>query len=140
MDQELLDIAHRLQTKLTNISPDVDRASLIWAHRFLTNTLQILTARIPELLAQQKPTEIETISTLQQESQRILDEIERRTAGRVEQGQNRPSVQELIRRIRDKLDDASPAEATGVPAKIKPGPKGLSGGVALPLPGIDYKI
>jgi hypothetical protein len=137
-----LNIAQELQTKLNSINPETDRASLIWAHGFLTSVVENIAAHIRELEVAKKPTPIETISKLQEEARRLLDDMERRTEKCTCGDQSRrPSVQELLKRFRDELDDTNPTELSGVPAKITPGPKGLSGGVALPLPAYtDYKM
>ena len=80
----------RLQTKLNNISPESDRASLIWARGFLTGMLQDLAARVPESAVQQKPTSIEKSSKLLEDTQRIPDGLEQRSLKRASRDQSRP--------------------------------------------------
>ena len=50
-----------------------------------------------------------------------------------------PDDTDRLEQIERELEDEDPDHAVGVPAKKKPGPKGLVGGVALPLPGSDSK-
>jgi hypothetical protein len=46
-----------------------------------------------------------------------------------------------LERLLDELDESGPSEMSGVPASRNPSPKGLSGGVPLPLPAdTDYKM
>lgn len=161
MNRDLFDIAHKLQEKLNCIDKDADNTSLTWAHGFLTGLLSNLTSRLPEL-AVSRPLEkpetpaAETIRRLQEESCQILDSIENTT--RHEQLQEiRQSNRRVLKRLRemnlmsdepdsldhllDELDESGPSETSGVPATRTPNPKGLSGGVALPLPtDTDYKM
>jgi hypothetical protein len=162
MNRDLLDIAHRLQEKLNGIDADADRASLIWAHGFLTGLLASLASRIPDLagsrLEEKKPEGqmARRISQLQKETSRTLDsldrskpyqkdqkirELSRRALKKLREMKLMSDEPDSLERLLDDLDESGPAETSGVPANRKPGPKGLSGGVALPLPtDTDYKM
>lgn len=159
MDRELFDIAYSLQAKLSSISPESDRAALIWAHGFLCGVLDNLTSRVPELPDSRplkntpEPERERTISELQQETSRILDDIDRFNKDRRIRDLSRRALNKLgemnlmnderdsLERLLDDLDESGPAETSGVPANRRPSPKDLSGGVALPLPmDSDYKM
>jgi hypothetical protein len=45
-----------------------------------------------------------------------------------------PDDTDSLEQIESELGEDDPDHPVGVPAKRKPGPKGLTGGVALPLP------
>jgi hypothetical protein len=127
----------------------------------LTGLLASLASRVPEL-ADSKPAEkpaattAAAISQLQEEASRILNEIDR-TKRHEEDRDLREISRRLLRKLRETtllgddpdslerllndLGESGPTETSGVPANRKPSPKGLSGGVALPLPtDTDYKM
>jgi hypothetical protein len=161
MNRDLFDIAHKLEEKLNGIDTDADKASLIWAHGFLTGLVANLTSRVPELalsgpLEKPETPAAETIRRLQEESGRILDSIEntkrheqrqeirdlsRRALKRLREMNLMSDEPDSLERLLDDLDESGPTETSGVPASRTPSPKGLSGGVALPLPtDTDYKM
>jgi hypothetical protein len=154
MNRNLFDSAHKLQEQLNGIDADADKTSLIWAHGFLTGLLANLTSRVPELAGSGSVGKPETAATkrargLQEETGRILDdlknirgreqnqdirELSRRALKKLRDTKLMSDESDILERLFDDLDESSPTETSGVPANRKPSPKGLSGGVALPLP------
>ena len=66
------------------------------------------------------------------------EEVERRLKEMRLEG-DLPDDPDSLEQIERELEDEDPDHPVGVPAKRKPGPKGLTGGVALPLPESDSK-
>jgi hypothetical protein len=66
-------------------------------------------------------------------SESDLDEAERIING-LNMKFGRLDEPDSLERIETELEGSGPDDPAGVPAKRKPGPKGLSGGAALPLP------
>ena len=145
MNRNLIDAAHKLQEALNALDANADSASLIWADGFLSGLLASLRSRVPELSpsnsAETAPAPA-SITQLHQEISHSLDDLEKRTH-RGLKGLSRRTLKQLqelqlasgrpdsLERLLDELDGSGPAETSGVPAALKPGPKGLSGGVAL---------
>ena len=95
-------------------------------HGLLIELIDGLETAMPALRAKREKAEAKAN---QQEAARLLKEM--KLAGDLP---DEPDILEKIKRI---LGDEGPGDPVGVPAKRKPGPKGLSGGVALPLPDSD---
>jgi hypothetical protein len=123
MDQDVIELARQLQLRLQRVDPLADRATFEWVHGFLITLVEQIEKSIPALT-------LKRISS----SESDLDEAERIINGlSVKFG--RLDEPDSLERIEKELEGSGPDDPTGVPAKRKPGPKGLSGGAALPLPG-----
>lgn len=129
MDERVYEIAHRLQTSLERIDPQADRDTLIWAHGFLAGLLNQLQARVPEVKVRRKRPS--WAKDDREESQRLTSELLERAARLMKDD---PDSLEKIER------ELGEPGAAPVSAKRKPGPKGLIGGVALPLPESDLTM
>ena len=159
MNRDLFDIAQKLQAKLNSISPEVDPASLIWAHGFLTGLVENLASHIPELADSGPRDKSGTDPSLRRSRKfRGRQDGSSIAPSGVVHTANSPStaagfLKELrdmqlmgdepdsLERLMDELDQSDPTETTSVPANLRPGPEGLVGGVALPLPtDSDYKM
>ncbi len=116
--------AEQLRRILEDLDPTTDRETLVWIHKLLGNFRTLVETKVPELMMASMREARERLN----EAQKILDEVERRQ-GRVHR--EKPYDDSLERMERDLDDDPNIAP---IMAKLKPGPKGLSGGVALPLP------
>lgn len=112
MDGKLLNLTQQLQVKLESLDPQHDRETLVWAHGFLTSVVRQIESTVPDLV---------TPKTLLESVRSNLDSIDGT-------GLADPDSLDLIDQELDSPSDAP------VPAKPKPGPKGLSGGAALRLP------
>jgi hypothetical protein len=108
MDGKLLHAAEQLRKQL-NLLDDHDRDSFVWLHGYLTSVVQDLESRLPDLMT----------------SKTLLDTLKARLASLPSGRFDEPDSLDLLN---DELGDAP------VPAKLKPGPKGLSGGAIAPLP------
>lgn len=122
MDQDVIELARQLQLRLQRIDPRADRATFEWAHGFLITLVEQIEKSIPALTYKR-------ISS----SESDLDEAERIINGlSVKFG--RLDEPDSLERVEKDLEGSEPGDPAAVPAKRKPGPKGLSGGAALPLP------
>jgi len=126
MDPQLFALARQLQTKLARINEEADSDLFESVHGLLIDLIDGLETAMPALRAKREKAEAKAN---QQEAARLLKEM--KLAGDLP---DEPDILEKIKRI---LGDEGPGDPVGVPAKRKPGPKGLSSGVALPLPDSD---
>jgi hypothetical protein len=70
-----------------------------------------------------------------------IRELSRRALKKLREMKVMSDEPDSLERLLDDLDESGPTETSGVPANRKPSPKGLSGGVALPLPtDTDYRM
>jgi hypothetical protein len=122
LDQDVIELARQLQLRLQRIDPRADRATFEWAHGFLITLVEQIERSIPALTLKR----ISSSKSDLDEAERILKEL-RIKFGRLEEPDS-------LERIEKELEGLDPDDPAGVPAKRKPGPKGLSGGAALPLP------
>ena len=126
MDPQLFALARQLQTKLARINEEADSDLFESVHGLLIEFIDCIETAIPGLKAQRLQAQAKAN---REEATRLLKEMKLARALPDE-----PDILEKIKRI---LGDEGPGDPVGVPAKRKPGPKGLSGGVALPLPDSD---
>jgi len=113
MDGRILAMTERLESALSRIDVNQDRDTLVWAHGFLSSVLKGIERQIPDLtssatLLQTLKEKIDFKENLDSGAPDSLDDIEREMEG-----------------------------GPGVPATGKTGPKGRTGGTALPLPDGD---
>jgi hypothetical protein len=122
MDQRVIELATHLQAALLRIDPQGGRETLEWAHGFLIALIERIEKSVPGLTLKR----VRASDSNLDEAERILDEL----ALKIGLADGPDSLEQIEKELGDPgLDDAP-----GVPAKRKPGPKGLSGGAALPLP------
>jgi hypothetical protein len=121
MDQQVTELAQQLQARLQGLDPRVDRETFEWAHTFVSNLVAQIEKAIPALSLKR----INSAESDLDEAERLPNELRSRLGERDEPD----SLEEIEREL-----GSGPEHPTGVPAKRKPGPKGRSGGVALPLP------
>jgi hypothetical protein len=117
MDGKILDLAERLQKSLRRLDETKDRDSLVWAHGFLKGMMNTIEDQLPDLMSSktllQKLTSMqEEFNVMQERHPDSLDDIERELGS----------------------DDAP------IGVRTKPGPKGRSGGTAMPLPESDLPM
>jgi hypothetical protein len=129
VDEQVCEIAHQLQTKLETIDSRLDGETLIWMHGFLTGLVNRIQARIPEIKTRRRK-ELSSKDALA-ELKRLTDDLESRS---MRLSNDNPDSLERIER------ELGGPGTTPVPARRKPGPKGLTGGVALPLPVSDLTM
>jgi hypothetical protein len=129
VDQPIIEIAQQLQSRLERLDPQTDRDTLIWAHGFLTGLVNGIRARVPEFTTLSH--RLTSVKEDLHEAKRILQELDSRSAHRL------TDDPDSLERIERELED--PGDAP-VPARPKPGPKGLSGGAAAPLPESDLTM
>lgn len=110
MDGTVFNAAQKLQRA---IDKTTDEQTLIWAHGFLTGVIKSIENRVPDLM---------NSNTLIQSLRADLDEMMRKDP-RLFAGNG--------------MDDAEDAP---VPARNTRGPKGRSGGAAVPLPNPDQPM
>jgi hypothetical protein len=122
MDQDVIELARQLQLRLQRIDPRADRATFEWVHGFLITLVEQIEKSIPALTLKRR-----------RSSESDLDEAERIING-LSAKFGRLDEPDSLERIEKELEGSGPDDSAGVPAKRKPGPKGLSGGAALPLP------
>jgi hypothetical protein len=120
-----------------------DRETLVWAHGFLSGLINRIEARLPELmnvptLLQRSEAEVER---LRHELRKIrLEEKEKAVRRRMAEELRRFDSTTSRRLDEDSLDAIERGLAddeigdASVPARRKPGPRGLQGGAAIPLP------
>ena len=112
MDEKVQEIALQLRTQLENLDPN-DYDTLAWSHSFLRSVVHSLESRIPDYM-------------LPRDS---LKNVWPALASMVERGEfDEPDRSEFLEDDSDQPGDAP------VPAKLNPGPRGLSGGAIVPLP------
>lgn len=126
MDPQLFKLARQLQTKLAQIDDQANPDAFESVHGLLIEFIDCIETAIPGLKAQRLLAEIKAN---RQEATRLLKEMKL--------GRELPDERDIIEKIKRLLGDEGPGDPVGVPAKRKPGPKGLTGGVALPLPDSD---
>ena len=107
MDKKVRDACRHLEELVNQIDPAKQHDTFAWLHEFLTGLKLLVEKKDPEVAALKRRREIRE---LQERAKELLDRMG---------GGHGP------------LDE--PAAAL-VPSKLKPSPKGSSGGVALPLP------
>ena len=123
MDESAITLAEQLQLRLKQIDPVSDRATYEWLHGFLTELVKEIEKSI------RKP------AVKQRSSSRLdWDEVERRHKDLLAELDRLDDDTDSLEQIERELEGPESDHSAGVPAKRKPGPKGLSGGVALPLP------
>jgi hypothetical protein len=125
MNGEVFTLAQRLQKGLQSLDPKQDRDTLVWAHGLLTGIVNHIQSHIPDLI---------TTSTLSQSSRAELDALIAKMGKRRAGGESDEDSLETIERELGCEGDVP------VPARRKPGPKGLSGGAALQLPDPDVQM
>ena len=114
----------RLNSPAFNEEADSDLFESV--HGLLIELIDGLETAMPALRAKREKAEAKAN---QQEAARLLKEM--KLAGEL------PDERDIIENIKRILGDEGRGDPVGVPAKRKPGPKGLTGGVALPLPDSD---
>ncbi len=122
MDAQLIKLARELQTKLALIDDQAAPDTLQSVHELSIKLIDCLETAIPDLSEKREKAEFKA---LRQRAERLLKEM------RLEGDLRADSLEQIER----ELGEGDPDDPVGVPARRKPGPKGLSGGVALPLPG-----
>jgi predicted nuclease with TOPRIM domain len=128
MDPQILKLARELQAELSPINDQTEVDRLESIHGKLIELMDCLEAALPKLREKRKKAETKVDLA---EAMRRLREL----TSNLDLPEGKDSLEQIIRELRG--DD--PADPVGVPAKKKPGPKGLTGGVALPLPDSDSK-
>lgn len=129
MDPEVFQLARKLQTKLERINVQEDRDTFLWVHGFLVALVDRIEALIPTLRTERLK---KSPKADLDEARRILNELTRKMSLSDES--------DSLEQIERELGGLDPEGTACVPAKRKPGPKGLSGGAALPLPDNDLKM
>ena len=125
MNGEVLTLAQRLQKRLQSLDPKQDRDTLVWAHGLLTGIVNHIQSNIPDLI---------TTSTLSQSNRAEMDALMAKIGKLRDEGESDDDSLESIERELGGEGDVP------VPARRKPGPKGLSGGAALQLPDPDIQM
>jgi hypothetical protein len=121
MNGRVVSAAKRLQGNLEAIDPVKDRDTLVWAHGFLSGLVEFVQSRVPDLMS---------ASMFLQMSSEDLAVLNTQSA--TDRGDP-----DSLERIERELNGEDPDDAP-VPAKRKPGPKGLSGGASVRIP--DSKL
>ena len=120
MDEQLITLGQQLQSRIERLEAHADEGTLLWVHSFLRDLIDRMETATPELKAKRLRRDLN-------EASRILNEL---------------TSKMVLERFPDSLEQTERAlggeepyaAGPAVPAKRRPGPKGLSGGVALPLP------
>ena len=128
MDEAVINLAKQLQLRLKQIDLVADRATFEWVHAFLIALVEQIEKSIPALGLKQLSS-----------SESDWDEVER-LAKKAQARLDRLDDPDSLERIEQELKGPEPDDPAGVPAKRKPGPKGLSGGAAVPLPYNDIDM
>lgn len=119
MDGKVLHTAEWLQSQLDALAVQKDRDTLVWAHGFLTGVIKNIERRIPDLMDSH---------TLLGKSSEAMEHLRRDFLKDI--GLEPDSLEQIERKLRGE----EPPDDAPVPARRKSGPKGKSGGEALPLP------
>ena len=122
MNGKIISISKRLQTVVEELDHSKDRDTLLWAHGFLTSLVTSIQVKLPELTSSQTQLE-ESGENLRQSMAELNAESKKAL---------KDDLDSLEKIARD-LDD-SPGDDLPVPVNRKSGPKGRSGGAAVPLP------
>jgi hypothetical protein len=110
MDEQIITLIQQLQARIDQLDAHADHETLQWAYDFLRELIGRIEIAAPALKAKRLRQELD-------EATRIINELTSKMG------------------IERELDGEEPPIAgPGVPVRRKPGPKGLNGGVALPLP------
>jgi hypothetical protein len=126
MDPRVFELARRLQAQLTRIDEQAEREAFQSVHGLLIELIARLEAAMPALREKRERAEAKAD---REEAKRLLKEMELEG--------DLPDDTDSLEQIERELEDEDPDHPVGVPAKRKPGPKGMAGGVALPLPDND---
>lgn len=129
MDESASNLAQQLQLRLKQIDPISDRTTYEWLHGFLVALVKQIEKSIPTLaLKQRSPSKLDR------------GEVERRAKELLAEFGRLDDAADSLEWIERELEGPEPDDPAAVPAKRKPGPKGLSGGVAVPLPHNDVDM
>ena len=122
MDEPIINLAQQLELRLKQINPLADRATFEWVHGFLIALTDWIEKSIPALASKPRSSsesdwgELKRLAKEMQAKLNDLDDLD------------------SLERIERELEGPESGDPAAVPSKRKPGPKGLSGGAALPLP------
>lgn len=122
MDESAINLAEQLQLRVKQLDPVSERSTYRWLHGFLTALVKEVEKSIPALAPQPPGSSKSKKEELEQKVKELLADLDR------------SDDPDSLERIEQELEGPEPDNPAGVPAKRKPGPKGLSGGAALPLP------
>ena len=128
MDPQVFELARQLQAELARIDNETEPGTFESVHGLLIKLVDHLETARPVLRKKREKAEAKADQEL---AERVLNEM--RLEGDL------PDDPDSLEKIERELEDEDPDHPVGVPAKRKPGPKGLTGGVALPLPDSDSK-
>jgi hypothetical protein len=133
MDQQVFELTRQLQARLGRIDIQADRDTFVWIHGFLVGLIDQIETSMPHLKtpSAQKSAMANVMGNLA-EAHRTLNELTLKMGV----SDNPDSLEQIER----ELGGTDPDNLAGVPSRLKPSPKGLSGGVALPLPDSDFKM
>jgi hypothetical protein len=126
MDPQVFDLARQLQAKLAQINERADRDAFHSVHGMLIKLVDGIETAMPEL---REKREKDGAKADREKVKRLLKKM--KLEGDL------PDDPDSLEQIARELAGEDPDHPVGVPAKRKPGPKGLTGGVALPLPESD---
>jgi hypothetical protein len=126
MDPQILKLSRELQAGLSQIDDQTEVDKLESLHSKLIELTDLLEATIPALRRKRQTAEVKANL---EEATRLLK--------RLKSNLDLPEGTDSLEQMERELDGEDPDHPVGVPAKRKPGPKGLTGGVALPLPESD---
>jgi hypothetical protein len=126
MDPQLFELARQLQAKLVRIDERADQEVFKSVHGLLIKLIDGIETAMPALRNQRGKAEAKAAL---EETKRLLEKM--RVEGDL------PDNTDSLEQIEKQLQGEDPDYPVGVPAKRKPSPKGLAGGVALPLPDDD---
>jgi hypothetical protein len=121
MNGRVQDAAERLHRLLEQADPVKDRDTVVWALGFLSALVTRLELRVPDLFDE---------STLRGRAAEAMDRLRKQFPDAFKELGKDPDSLEQIER---ELSGDEPGDAP-VPARRRPGPKGLSGGAAVPFP------
>jgi hypothetical protein len=122
MDKIVVTLAEQLQLRLKQIDPASDRTTYRCAHGFLAALLKDVEKLIPSLPSNQRIFSKSDRNEVERKAKELLAELERL------------DDTDSLERLERELGGPEPDAPAGAPVKRKPGPKGVSDGVALPLP------
>jgi hypothetical protein len=114
MDPKLFKLARQLQTKLSRIDDQADSDAFDSVHALLIEFIGCIENAIPGLKAQRL---LAQAKVNREEATRLLKEMKL--------GRELPDERDIIEKIKRILGDEGPGDPVGVPAKRKPGPKGI---------------
>jgi len=126
MDPQVFELARKLQAQLARIDDQADPEAFESVHGLSMELIARLEAAMPALREKREKAEAKA----------DREEAERRLKDMELEG-DLPDDPDSLEKIERDLEDEDPDHPVGVPAKRKPGPKRLTGGVALPLPVSD---